>query len=68
MAKNTVKKNNIITADIIVKFRINRVCTPEDLKDSNMSLEEMVKLLIRDEGLFSIVDELNGEILEIKEV
>lgn len=68
MSRKKEPKNNSIAVDIVVKFRISSVCSSEDLKSVGRTIEEEVKWLIKNEGLFSIVDDLHGDIIEIKEV
>jgi len=51
-------------AIVTVKFKFNNVCNKEDLE--SISFEDMVKYLIKEEGLFGVVEE-DYEIVEIKE-
>lgn len=57
-----------LSADIHVKFRFNNICTQEDLDDDGWTLEEMVRFVIKEEGLMGIVDDEQGEITSIEEV
>jgi hypothetical protein len=46
-----------INAHLLVQFKINNVCTMQDLADLDMSLRQMVENLIQSEGLFGICEE-----------
>jgi hypothetical protein len=54
-----------MNAIIIVKFKLSDVCNPEDLEDTGMTFEEMVRYLISEEGIFSLVED-NGEVINIE--
>ena len=44
-------------AKVVVEFLFPYVCCESDLKDTGMTFEEMVRHLIKEEGLFGVVDE-----------
>ena len=54
-------------AEVIVKFVLTNICNPEDLKDTDMTLEQMVKHLVKEEGLFGLTND-EGKIIEVKEI
>jgi hypothetical protein len=49
------KTDTMIHAKVVVEFSFPNVCLEHDLKDTNMSFEEMVNHLIKEEGLFGVV-------------
>lgn len=58
-------KKDTVSVDVICKFRINDVCTEEDLEGT--TLEKMVMWLLDEEGLFGIASD-KGKILSIERV
>jgi hypothetical protein len=68
MAKRRAKSNSSKSAEITVKYKLVEICTDQDLKDTKMSLTEMVKFLISQEGLFGIVEDGSEQIIEVKEI
>lgn len=54
-------------AEITIKFRFLNACNESDLKETGMTFEEMVAHLIREEGLFGVVDD-KYEIVSVKEI
>ena len=65
--KKTAMTDNL-SADIYVKFRFNNICSQEDLDEDGWTLEELIRFLIKEEGLMGIVDDELSEILKIEEV
>lgn len=49
---------------VLVEFTIKNVCQQEDLEDSGMTFDEMVRWLIKEEGLFGICE----DVFEVKSV
>jgi len=60
-----VKMDAIVT----VKFKLSNMCNEEDLIETGMTFEEMVKNLISEEGIMGLVDadEMDGEIISVEE-
>jgi len=54
-----------MNAIITVKFKLSGVCDPEDLKNTGMTFEEMVRYLILQEGIFGLVGD-DGAIINIE--
>jgi len=54
-----------MNALITVKFKLSDVCNPEDLKNTGMTFEEMVRYLISEEGIFGLVED-NGDVINIE--
>jgi hypothetical protein len=54
-----------MNATITVKFKLSDVCNPEDLESIGITFEEMVRYLISEEGIFSLVED-NGEVINIE--
>ena len=59
-------KGGVMRAVITARFHMPSVCNPEDLEDTGLSFEQMVKHLISEEGLFGVVDD-DWEILSVEE-
>jgi len=55
-----------MNALVTVRFEFPNVCNPEDLVEMGQTFEQMVKYLIREEGLFGVVSD-DYEILDVKE-
>jgi len=49
--------DEILGADVVIKFRVPNLCTQEDLEDTGMTLEEMVRWIIDEGGLFGVADD-----------
>ena len=43
--------DKMLNAKVTIRFRFNNVCTNANLKEENMSLTEMVKFCLDEEGL-----------------
>ena len=56
-------------AIVTVKFKLSNMCNEEDLIETGMTFEEMVKNLISEEGIMGLVDadEMDGEIISVEE-
>lgn len=54
-------------AIIKVEYVIKNICNERDLEDCQMNLQEMVKMIIKDEGLFGVVED-DYKILSIRRV
>lgn len=52
---------------VTVRFKFFSVCDPSDLTDLGFTLEEMVRYLIKEEGLMSVVNG-EGEIVAVEEL
>lgn len=57
----------MMKGEIIVRFTMSNVCSKESLKSSDMTFEQMVRWLIREEGLFGVVDD-RYKILNVTEI
>lgn len=53
-------------ARVIVEFTMRNICNKEDLDGDLDTLEKMVKHLIKEEGIFGLVDD-KYKILKIEE-
>ena len=53
-------------AELIIKFKFENVCTPEDAPHT-ADFEKIVRNVIESEGLFGVVND-DFEILEIKQI
>ena len=52
--------------EITFKAIAKRVCTDEDLLDMDMTLREMIEMLVLEDGAFGIIEELI--IVDVEEV
>ena len=57
-----------MNAEVIVKFRFDNVCNEEDLKNAEMNFEQMVKYLIKEEGIVGVVDMNDYTIESIRKI
>lgn len=66
----TDKGQNMENMDafVTVRFRFNNICNEDDLKNCNMSLSDMVKYLIREEGICGVIDDEDYEIIDVEKV
>jgi hypothetical protein len=55
-------------AFVTVMFKFENICSEEDLTRCNMTLSDMTKYLIKEEGLFGVVDTENYKIVNVEEV
>jgi len=53
-------------AEIIVRFTAKNICNREDVKPYG-SFEKLIKYLIREEGLFGIVDD-TFKVISVKKI
>lgn len=55
-------------AKIVVEFIISNVCSKDDIEDTGLSFEQIVKDVIDNEGLMGLVDDPQGRIISIREI
>jgi hypothetical protein len=55
-----------MNANVTIKFRFNNICSSKDLDE--ISLDEMVKYLIQEEGIGSFLNDDNYKIINVEEV
>lgn len=58
---------DFLVADVTVRFRMEDICSEEDLKaQGGMSLMDMIKMLIEEDGLSSWVDNEDLEVIVVE--
>jgi len=55
-----------MNAEVTVQFKLPNICDVEDLEAAQMTFEEMVRWLIREEGLLGLVSG-RGHIISVEE-
>ena len=55
-------------AKITISYELSNICSKEDLVGSLDTLEKMVTYLIKEEGLFGLVDEESLKIISVEEL
>ena len=58
--------SDVLNATITVRMIFKNICTKEDLDESDMTLQEMVRFLIDAEGLFGVCED-DYEIVRIEQ-
>ena len=51
------EKDIILGAEVVIRVRAKNLCSKQDLLDMNISLEEMFRIMVTEEGVFGICED-----------